>query len=146
MAVLPLIANTSIHVCPFVLNSVSGKLCVFNAAQVYMDWRELGWRIGGVSSLKPAGVQARGGRRVRPAGGAHLQEGLTSRTDSPPGGLTFRGLSSRRDSPPGGVHLQDRLTSRRDSPPVHFPLGCALPRLPALRGISVRAAHLPVRL
>ena len=26
MAVLPLVADTSTHVCPFVLNSVSGKL------------------------------------------------------------------------------------------------------------------------
>ena len=146
MAVLPLIANTSIHVCPFVLNSVSGKLCVFNAAQVYMDWTELGWRIGGVSSLKPAGgpgprgAEGAARRGCSPPGGAHFQDGLTSRGAHIQGSQLQEGLTS------GGVHLQDRLTSRRDSPPVHFPLGCALPRLPALRGISVRAAHLPVRL
>ena len=129
MAVLPLIANTSTHVCPFVLNSFSGKLCVFNAAQVHMDGTELGWRIGGVSSLKPAGGP--GPRRVEgaarggcsPPGGAHFQEGLTSRGAYIQGAHLQGGLSSRRYSPPGWgspsgqAHLQERLTSRRGSPP-----------------------------
>ena len=150
MAVLPFITNTSTHVCPFVLNSFSGKLCVFNAAQVHMDGTELGWRIGGVSSLKPAGGP--GPRRVEgaarggcsPPGGAHFQEGLTSRGAYIQGAHLQGGLSSRRYSPPGWgspsgqAHLQERLTSggltsRRGSPPggAHLQEGLTSSPLPS---------------
>ena len=165
MAVLPLVADTSTHMCPFVLNSISGKLfeqfalgttnpitwltsSMWNFPSVHdagvlkpPRFTQTGWSLAGglrgLLCLSLQGVQACRGHTSR---GAHLQDGLTSRGvhlqggGSPPGWAHLRGGSLPGGSPPGG------LTSNP------LPLGRALPCLPALRGISVRAAHLPVRL
>lgn len=146
MAVLPLVADTSTHMCPFVLNSISGKLfeqfalgttnpitwltsSMWNFPSVHdagvlkpPRFTQTGWSLAGglrgLLCLSLQGVQACRGHTSR---GAHLQDGLTSR------GVHLQ----------GGAHLQDGLTSggahfrgahlQEGSPPIHFPWAAPSP-------------------
>ena len=138
MAVLPLVADTSTHMCPFVLNSISGKLFEqfalgttnpitwltssrWNFPSVHdagvlkpPRFTQTGWSLAGglrgLLCLSLQGVQACRGHTSR---GAHLQGGSPSgRAHLQGGSLAGGGLTSRMGSPPGGL-TSGGLTSRR---------------------------------